>query len=173
MSLGSQVVDTESAEEFMRETLEAVSSEDFSAISALLATKSEGFGALLGAPGRARALERADLHRVLRSVFSSRRKADVLIDGVGFERLGAGIDDLLHGPDELPARFEAFDALLAGHPDPGFDLPSELLHFTAPDRYWLWTRWMWDPHNETGALRLVTMDGYDLRARTFGEMYLK
>jgi hypothetical protein len=54
-----------------------------------------------------------------------------------------------------------------------YDLAGELLHYTSPDRWWLWTRWMWDPHNETGALRLVTMDGYDLRGRTLGETYLK
>jgi hypothetical protein len=39
---------------------------------------------------------------------------------------------------------------------PGFDLPGEMLHFTSPDRYWLWTRWIWDPQARTGALALVT-----------------
>ena len=55
----------------------------------------------------------------------------------------------------------AAQSALAGS---GFDLPSELLHFTEPDRYWLWTRWIWDPDTRTGALGLVTTDGLDLGA---------
>jgi hypothetical protein len=47
--------------------------------------------------------------------------------------------------------------------------PGELLHFTYPDRYWLWTRWMWDPRTETGSLRLVTMEEFELSADSRGE----
>lgn len=162
--MGGQVVDTGSAEEFMREILERVSGEDLSTIASLLDQKATGFAALLRPAGRARALDRENLRRLLRSVFSTRRKADAILDGVGPERLGETIDDLLHGPDPLPERFDAFDATLAEFPEPGFDLPGELLHFSDPDRYWLWTRWMWDPRTETGALRLVTVDEFDLSA---------
>jgi hypothetical protein len=171
--VGGQVVDTQSAEEFMREILEKVSREDLASVARLLDAKATGFAGLLGRPGQARTLERGDLRRVLRSVFSTRRKADTLLDDLGTERLGAAIDDLLHGPGVVPERFDAFDSVLAGHPEAGFDLPSELLHFTAPDRYWLWTRWMWDPRTGTGALPLVTVEDFDLYAASRGEGYLR
>ena len=171
--MGGQVVDTQSAEEFMRETLETVSREELTSVAALLDTKAAGFAALLGSPGQARALDRADLRRVLRSVFATRRKADAILDGVGPDRLGAAIDDLLHGPGLVTERFAAFDLVLADHPEPGFDLPSELLHFTFPDRWWLWTRWMWDPRAGTGALPLVTVEEFDLDAPDRGEGYLR
>jgi hypothetical protein len=173
--VGGQVVDTESAEEFMREILEKVSAQELASVAKLLDAKAAGFAGLLGAPGQARALERDDLRRVLRSVFSTRRKADRLLDDLGPERLGVAIDDLLHGPGVVSERFEAFDAVLAGHPEAGFDLPSELLHFTAPDRYWLWTRWMWDPRTGTGALPLVTVEDFDLEAEagSRGEGYVR
>jgi len=48
-----------------------------------------------------------------------------------------------------------------------------LLHYTRPDEYWLWTRWMWDPQTDTGALRLVTMDEIDLQGRSLAEIYMK
>ncbi len=35
------------------------------------------------------------------------------------------------------------------------DLAAELLHFTAPDRYPLMTRWMWDAQVGTGVLREI------------------
>jgi hypothetical protein len=171
--MGGQVVDTQSAEEFMRETLENVSREELLAVSGLLDRKATGIGGLLGSPGQARTLDRADLRRVLRSIFATRRKADAILDGVGPERLGAAIDDLLYGDGVVTDRFQAFDAVMQDHPEQGFDLPSELLHFTAPDRWWLWTRWMWDPRAGTGALALVTTEDFDLDAPDRGETYLR
>jgi hypothetical protein len=171
--MGGQVVDTQSAEEFMRETLEKVSRDELMTVSALLDAKAAGFNSLLGSPGQARTLDRDDLRRVLRSVFATRRKADAILDDVGPARLGAAIDDLLHGPGLVTERFVAFDDVLAAHPEQGFDLPSELLHFTAPDRWWLWTRWMWDPRAGTGALPLVTTEDFDLDAGDRGETYLR
>lgn len=167
------VVDTASASEFMRETLEKVSTEDLTEIAGLLERKRAVFAGLLGMPGQARSLSRQDLRGVLRKIFSTRRKADAILDRVGPERLGAGIDDLLYGAGSLPDRFRDFDVLLEEFPDPGFDLPGEILHFTHPDSYWLWTRWMWDPRTETGSLRLVTVEEFDLTAASRGEGYLR
>lgn len=166
------VVDTSSAEEFMRETLERVSDDELQAIGHELERKAAGFGALL-ADGRAGELGRDELRHLLRSVFAARRRADAILDDVGAERLAAEIDLLLHGPADLGARVVRFDGLLAAHPEPAFDLPFELLHFTYPERYWLWTRWMWDPRMETGALPLVTADEVDLVAPTRGETYVR
>ncbi len=171
--MGGQVVDTQSAEEFMRETLENVSREELMTVAALLDTKAAGFASLIGTPGSARSLSRADLRRVLRSVFATRRKADAILDDVGPERFGAAVDDLIHGPGVVTDRFAAFDAVLVDHPEQGFDLPSELLHFTEPDRWWLWTRWMWDPRAGTGALPLVTVEDFDWDAPNRPEGYLR
>ena len=51
--MGGQVVDTQSAEEFMRETLETVSRDELTVVAALLDTKAAGFAELLGTPGQA------------------------------------------------------------------------------------------------------------------------
>ena len=157
----------------MRETLEKVSSEDLSSVGSLLGRKAALFDGLLGEPGRPRRAGRDDLWQVLRTVFSTRRVADGILDALGPEGLGAAIDDLLYGPAPLPVRFDAFDAVLSGFSERAFDLPSELLHFTAPERYWLWTRWMWDPRTGTGSLPLVTVEEFDLTASTRGEGYLR
>lgn len=172
MRTAGQVVDTAAAEEFMRETLAKVSEDDLAAVAQACARKSEEIGSLLGG-GRAAGLGRQDLRRVLRSVFASRGKADAILDALGAERLGAEVDRLLAGEEPLEERIERFDGVLEGFPGPGFDLPGELLHFCEPERYWLWTRWMWDPRTETGALRLVTTDEFDLTGARRGETYLK
>ncbi|MGH8993740.1 MAG: hypothetical protein ACRDYV_15990 [Acidimicrobiia bacterium] len=172
--MGGQVVDTDSASEFMRETLAQVSDQDLSMIAGLLEDKAAAFASMLHPAGRPRSLDRDDLRRVLRNIFSTRRRADAILDTIGAERLGGAIDDLLHGPGLVSERFDAFDGLVSPEfPDQGFDLPAELLHFSDPDRYWLWTRWMWDPRTETGALRLVTVDEFDFSAPSRGEGYVR
>lgn len=170
------VVDTPSAREFQREIASRVSPADLAAIAADLDRKSRALRELL-APGAGR-LDRAALRQVLRWVFATRRRADTILDQAGPDRLGAAIAGLLDPGEPVTVRFDRFDAFTAGLPgtglpDAGCDLASELLHFTDPGRYWLWTRWLWDPATETGALRLVTTDDIDLtEGASRGEMYL-
>ncbi len=168
-----QVVDTESAREFLKEALARVSDAELGAIADEVEVKSRRFRQLLGRDGLA-ALGEDRLRAILRSVFSTRRRADELLQTVGSDALRDRILQLLYGDGPLPARFQAFhDGLDTPHEHIRFDLPAELLHYSAPDDYWLWTRWMWDPKTGTGALPLVVMDGHDLRGATAGETYVR
>lgn len=168
-----QVVDTASATDFMTEILEKISADELDGIALALEAKSARMQQLVfdRAPGEQ--LDRARLTGLLRSVFATRRRADVILDEIGVERFGRAVDELLTGSPGLSARFTAFDAVWPSYSDQAFDLPGELLHFLYPDRYWLWTRWMWDPRTETGALPLVTMDDVDLTGDVRGEVYFK
>lgn len=164
------VVDTPSAQEFMREIADRVPMAELGIIAGDLERKSRVLRELLGEPVT---LDRAALRHVLRCVFGTRRRADRILDTVSPERLSAAVNDLLYGEQDLAERFDRFDSALVEVSDHSFDLPGELLHFTFPDRYWLWTRWVWDPRTETGALRLVTTDDVDLAGGTSrGETYL-
>lgn len=167
-----QVVDAEAAQEFMKETLAKVEPDVLAGIAAELTTKSALFAERL-TPDRLAAPNRSDLRVVLRHVFSARRRADSMLDTLGVVPLAHAIDELLHGSDTLPARIERFQAVLSPFPAAAFELPSEILHFTHPDRYWLWTRWMWDPRPETGALALVTADDFTFGPQGPGATYLK
>ena len=172
MTMAGPVVDTSSAQEFQREILGKVKPEELAAITADLDRKSAVMRGLVG-PG-APPLESAGLRQVLRLVFSTRRRADQILDIIGPERLGSAVTDLLRAEDGPARRIDRFDEAMADAKDLGcFDLPGELLHFTYPGQYWLWTRWMWDPRTETGALRLVVTDDFDLaEGATRGAVYL-
>ena len=188
-----QIVDTETAQEFMAQALAQASRPELGAIVAELERKGAGFQARL-APEALPQLERADLRALLRSVFATRRQADALLDAIGGAELRGAIQRLLYDPAPVQARFQGFvdalsgycgDVRLARRPRPGSpqpgelpehiwcDLAAELLHFTRPDDRWLWTRWIWDPRAGTGALPLVVEDRYDLQGRDAGETYLK
>lgn len=171
--MAGQIVDTESAREFMREARAKISTEEMEAIAGELAEKSRRFGAALG-PARIETAGEDDLRRVFRSIFSTRRSVAKLLREHPPEDLRRRIADLLYGTEPVHARFDRFVAALGAlEPTQRFDAASELLHYVRPDEHWLWTRWMWNPENETGSLRLVTMDGYDLRGGSPGETYLK
>lgn len=173
MTTRGPVVDTESAREFMRETLQQIGPAELDAIAEELARKHAGFRALLGASRRT-ALAEPELRRLLRSVFATRRRVGELLARPGAAALASWIEALLRGREPLPARFQAFCDRLADAPESvRYDLAAELLHYVEPERYWLWTRWVWDPRTRTGALPLVTMEEYDLDAPSLGEAYLR
>lgn len=168
-----QIVDTESAREFMREARAKISTEEMEGIAAELAEKSRRFAARLG-PDRIGTLDEDDLRRIFRSIFSTRRSIAPLLRENPPEVLRERMGELLYGDGPIAARFQRFVDVLEGvDPSARFDSASEILHYARPEEHWLWTRWMWNPENETGSLRLVTMDGYDLRGATVGETYLR
>jgi hypothetical protein len=171
-----QVVDTETAKEFMAETLARVDVGELAAIRAEVEAKSVWFRDRLAAD-RLPALDAAEFAAVLDRVFAVRGKARRALQASDWPPLREQVAALLHGPGDAAARLQAFVDALAGAD--GFaenlrvDLASELLHFTDPDRHWLWTRWMWDPRTRTGALPLVTTAAFDLRGGSAAEIYPK
>jgi hypothetical protein len=188
--MAGPVVDTPSAIEFEREIMSRASEAELQGIAVDLGRKSEALQDLLStAPS---GLDGPALRQVLRWVFATRRKADQILGLVGTKPLAAAIAGLLTEGAPVAERIDRFDAAVGRSPaaapvgaaparSPGraglawalFDLPAELLHFTAPDRYWLWTRWLWDPGARTGALALVTTDDIGLgEGATRGAVYL-
>jgi len=166
--VGGQVVDTLTAEEFMQQVLQKISVEEMDAIVTAAETKAARFREMFsdGVPSR------ASLEAGLSMMFGIRRKSTGVIEEIGADRLAGLTADLL-ATGAVDERFDAFCAGLPDHGDVAADIAGELLHFTAPEDYWLWRRWMWDPRTETGSLRLVTMDDFDLAGATPGQTYVR
>ncbi len=171
--LVGQVVDTPSALEFMREALEKITEEELTAIVAELRYKSQRFRQLL-APEMLPALDEGVFRSLLRSVFSTRRRVPEIMGQVNVITFREAAGELLHGSRSLAERFDTFCERL----EPldlaiRCDLAGECLHYWDFERYWLWTRWLWDPVRRTGSLPLVTIQEYDLHGETPGLTYLK
>ncbi|MGA3351772.1 MAG: hypothetical protein ABSD85_01120 [Acidimicrobiales bacterium] len=154
------VVASPTALDLQREAMDRIGESDLLVITAGLQRKAASLRGLLSDdPSQ---LDRAELREVLRWVFATRRRADRIVDAVGPERLAGAIARLLDAGAPVAERIDLFDATLGGDGSigelsgAGIDLPAELLHFTQPARYWLWTRWIWDPGAGTGALGLLT-----------------
>lgn len=168
-----QVVDTKTAQEFMRQALEMVQLPEMEGIAQELEDKSRRFQEVL-APDVVLDLPADRLRGLLRTVFAARRRADEVIAAIGARPLRIELNHLLHGTEPIVDRIDRFDVALAAiEPAIRRDVAGEALHFYDPDRHWMWTRWMWDPDLRTGALPLVTMQEFNLQAATAGQTYLK
>jgi hypothetical protein len=168
-----QVVDTETAQEFMRQALDMVQLPEMEGIAQELEEKSRRFQAAL-APAALDELPDDRLRALLRTIFTTRRRAADIIAAAGAPTIREELAHLLHGSGPIVARIDRFDeALPAIEPAIRRDIAGEALHFYDPQRHWLWTRWMWDPELRTGALPLVTMQEFDLHGSSAGQTYLK
>ncbi len=107
-------------------------------------------------------------------IFAIRRKSTRLLKANGFENLRGKIVQLLYGKDSIEIRFNNFvDSIENIEEKMRINFASELLHFTDPQKYWLWTNWIWDPDANTGALPLVVQEDVDLLSDTNGGIYCK
>lgn len=183
MSYKGQVVDTETAQEFMKQVLENATLNELGDIVSELELKADRFQQLL-VPAHLPELTEEELVGMLRHVFATRRRAQPVLDSLGVEFFRSNLPDLLYGDAEPAARFQTFvDAMEANFQPKSdklklpanlrCDLAAELLHFNNPHEHWLWARWMWDPNPATGALPLVVEQEYDLNGESHGEIYTK
>ena len=166
-------MDSESALEFMKEATRLAKSWQLEDIGQRLELKSELFMSILAAE-KMDLVSEEELGKVIGAIFSIRRKSKRLIKAYGFENLRLRIKNLLHSSDPLEKRFDDFvDSVQVIEERMRINFASELLHFSDPEKYWLWTNWIWDPDNNTGALLLVMEEGVDLLGETNGETYAK
>ncbi len=169
----SQLIDIEAAREFMKETLTKVDKLNLIDIANTLEKKSLLFQQIL-TEDRILKLSKEEFDLVLDKIFSIRRKKEKLFECISFKNLKQAVNNLLFSSDKINVRFQEFyDALGELDTTLKFDLAGEFLHFSFPDKYWLWSRWMWDPKNKTGAIPLVTSEEFDLEGNKISETYMK
>ena len=162
-------VDVPTAKELIEQIHEHVSVAEIALIVGELEAKSRAMATALLADGP---LAAATLRAAFELTFVGRRRASALLGTRSDAELNDWARDLLAGEDQLGVRFERFCAAagpLAG--GAAAELASELLHFSAPSRHCLWSRWIWSPESRTGALPLLIGEDFELEADSLGEGY--
>lgn len=172
--LDRQVADFRAGEEFAQELFARLPVHQVGSVIQRLEDKSRRFRSLLSPEGL-RGLQANALAELLGAVFGTRRRAEALLADPGSDALRGALEELLYGSGPVDRRFCAFCERFppAYREAEAVDLAGEVLHWSDPHRYWLWTRWMWNPRTHTGALRLLVADWRPLAAPTVGEAYLR
>lgn len=167
------VVDSEAALEFMKEATKLATSSDLEDIGLRLEKKSQIFSDFLS-EDHISDLTEDEFRQLAGSIFSIKRKANRIIKTNGFESLRANMTSLLYRDESVEKRFSDFTQSIEKLDSPiRVNFASELLHFSNPKKYWLWTNWIWDSKTGTGALPLVVQEGVDFSGQTVGEIYRK
>ncbi|MDP2780261.1 hypothetical protein [Devosia sp.] len=124
-----------------------------------LALKASLFEEILG-KGRVGDMEEAEFLDLASFITPVRRRIGPWLAANRFETLRQRIAALLDGWSDLTttgARLAAFTGAFPEDREHRWvrDLGAEILHFIAPDRYPLMTRWVWDRGVGTGVLREI------------------
>src|SRR5579863_5061222 len=124
-----------------------------------LALKASLFEELLG-KGRVGELTETEFCDLCCFVTPARRRVGTWLGRYGFAPMRAQLKRLLAGWSDLSTADERMAGFAAAFPVDREhrwvrDLAAEILHFTAPERYPLMTRWMWDRRTNTGVLREI------------------
>ena len=168
----SQVIDMKACQEFMHETLDRIQKQDLIEIASLVEEKTLFLKANLNQV-ELPTLTQDELTVVFKQIFVTNRKVKLMFETYSLEDYKTSIHALLYSESALQDRFQNFiDAHKKLDIYIRFDLAGELLHYSNPDKYWLWSRWLWDPKLNTGAIPLVASEDFKLSAATYGEMYM-
>lgn len=124
-----------------------------------LALKASLFEEVLG-KGRVSELTEAEFYDLAAFITPVRRRIGDWLGRNSFATMRGRLEALLHGWSDLATADRRLTAFVASFPADREhrwtrDLAAEVLHFTAPDRYPLMTRWMWDRRVNTGVLREI------------------
>lgn len=116
-------------------------------------------------------LTEEDLDILLEKIFSTRRQRKRVIEESGVDRLKRAISDLLYGKAKSwEERVERFVREIRGvDRKAARDMAAEILHFTFPEEYVLWTSWIWDTESESGAV--VFLKEEPPKRSMYGETY--
>ncbi len=168
-------VDTEAAQELLKEATKLISAHALDELVVDLERKAERFQALLSLEALPE-LTAAGLDELTGMMFTVRSKRRRLIAGRSMDEHRAAIHDLLYSDHPLSKRFEDFVdryTYVGSSPHRTRAFTSELLHFSAPERYWLWTPWLWEPSSGTGVLRMLTSAEVELNGASNFDIYQK
>jgi len=163
-------VDAPTARELLEEIHRRITREEIAELVGLLEVKVQGFQSRLG-PAAITAADETAIREVLRSCFVSRRRVGAIFGAQPATVLRDTIAQLLYGDGAAGARLQVFCATVDLPPAPAAELGGELLHFCAPERHWLCSRWIYNADTRTGALPLLVTEGYELEADTPADAY--
>lgn len=124
-----------------------------------LALKASLFEEVLG-KGRVGELSEPEFYDLAAFTTPVRRRIGAWLGRNGFAAMRDRLVALLDGWSDVGTADRRIAAFVASFPSDrehrwSRDLAAEVLHFSAPDRYPLMTRWMWDAKVNTGVLREI------------------
>ncbi len=166
-------LDDDAGRQLLMEATKLASTTELADIGDRLAYKHQVFVSVLSEE-RIHDLNEEGLYRVSHMIFAMRRRMPIIVKKLGFERVKEHIINLLYAEAPVSERFTAFvDFMQDLKLVYSRALAAELLHFTTPATYWLWSHWLWEPEKGSGVLKVLAQEPIKTEATTEGDTYLE
>ena len=166
-------IDLETSYEFIKEIFNNIVPEQFQQVIKDLEKKEALFQSIL-TKNRLSSLSKDEITLLTTRMFSTRRLSKRWTDD-HYEKFKNYAFELLYGSDNFNDRFEKFCSFAKKNlkMKKAYEVASEILSFNEPDKYWLWSSFMWNPETDTGSLSLVFNDkNYLQNVSTLAELYM-
>ena len=151
-------IDLETSYEFIKEIYNNIVPEEFQQVIKDLEQKEAFFQSFL-IKDKLLKLSKQELTQLTSKMFTTKRLSKRWEDD-HYEKFQSYTYELLYGSDSFEDRFEKFCSYVKKNlkMKKAYEVASEMLSFNEPDKYHLWSSFMWNPETDTGSLSLVFND---------------
>jgi len=100
-----------------------------------------------------------DARKLFESVFYARKHFSDIISKTSILELSSAFSQLKDPSLSYSERVEKFKSIVKGGEKEDIeDMAKEIIHFLEPEKYPLWTRWIWNKERGTGSINYVIKD---------------
>ncbi|MGC9105079.1 MAG: hypothetical protein ACP5HQ_01445 [Thermoprotei archaeon] len=107
--------------------------------------------------------EESDARKLFESVFYAKKHLSDVLSQTGLRALAEAYETLKDSSLPYLKRVERFASTVRGGDRADIeDMAKEVIHFLEPERYPLWTRWVWNGERKTGAVYYLLKEKVDV-----------
>jgi hypothetical protein len=100
-----------------------------------------------------------DARKLFESVFYARKHFSDIISKTSIPELSSAFSQLKDPSLSYSEKVEKFKSIVKGGEKEDIeDMAKEIIHFLEPEKYPLWTRWIWNKERGTGSINYVIKD---------------
>ena len=165
-------IDIETSYELVKEIYQQIKPDELRSLGLRVEEKVDLFQHFLSSENAILNLSIDELKHILLKMFSTKR-ASKKWSNEQFELFKSYASKLLFGNEPFEERFNYFCSVAKTNlalKQP-YELASELLTFSDPDRWWIWGKWMWNEASESGSLSLVFKEKNYFKADSLAKLY--
>ncbi|QKQ99214.1 hypothetical protein GWK48_01315 [Metallosphaera tengchongensis] len=107
-----------------------------------------------------------EMKKVFDSIFYARRHFEEVLKKAGVSKFSSALGYLKDEEMSYNERLSKFLATIGYNDEDIEDMAKEIMHYLYPEKFPLWTRWIWNNKKNTGSINYVLKEGLNLKSET-------
>ncbi|WP_338604525.1 hypothetical protein V6M85_01410 [Sulfolobus tengchongensis] len=105
-----------------------------------------------------------DAKKLFDVIFYAKKHYSEVMSNNGLDKVKLAFQSLKNSNLSYNDRVKMFSSLKVSEPEDIEDMAKEIIHFLEPEKYPLWTRWIWNPVKNTGSITYILKDNTSLKS---------